>query len=1008
MAAITITHTHEDGTKLTGSTRNDGVYEIVKNCGFTWRPNAGIHIRPSRDKDAKRHIIDRAADALREAGHEVTVNIDNTPRPTAVVEAERAERAGERVDRLAARATKAAAEGDAREEASRKIRDGRPFGQPDLVDHHSYAKTSGETRRANAHTEAAFDNWRKARYLDGRAAGAAANQALRENPRTTMNRIDTLTAEKAKLVRERDGHTREHRNGSGRVVSRDVFPPAGGAYRDRLVEKIAHLDEQLDYWRGHLAEMAESGAFVPWSPTDFKVGDRVRRDGFSQWHPVTRVNPKSVSVRDERGYPGTIKWADVSGRRRGDEQLDAPNGEPWPVELANRLYAWAILERELHRNDYDTDAVFKRVRIRQAQRIVLGLALDASDAEVEVCMEAITDQATDRQVRASFFDTYTWLGKDGVKAADVQAQFQPIQLDVAWRMPDREPERRIAAKTLFGRNRDDIIAVQPGDLIVGFYDRGIAFSPGADTEQIVKSFCGPVTAVSEINDRREAGEWVTITLSSGQEATVQTHRWYAVHPAGTWEQTTEPEPVTVVDKRSGVIPDGVRHYLSNGWFIDGQDRTTARPVREHRYSVWEPGAHESGCAELRGTDGSLERLLARVNEMRRPGGAPAAEPEPEPAAVKPDIKVRPWVTAHLTDEQREELAKPIEGTDEVAREAMEAAAGAVDEAEARLREAVESCDNDRLAEAKQARWDAVVALRATTVEHMKVDLPLVVPSINSGIKHVFVPNLDGTKDADDQPVYCIAPCHGHVSMPFHLPAATAAEPAPGTEQRPVLLRRGGTQLTVRSGPVGVASADAGRSLEAGDRILGIYDVDTMLISARVMPDFTGVVATVEGGGSLDATVAVTLETGERKDFGTGDWFLVEPHPDPAAELVWRAGPTGWFTCTGCKGRKLDPSGGSAQTVDGSQTLCRDCDRERIAQAWDAKPAGQYGVAINGELAGVVEHQPAEPHPFTVVGADRTHCGADGCGRLESSPVHEGAEPDPWGPVLAQIETAAAN
>lgn len=40
-----------------------------------------------------------------------------------------------------------------------------------------------------------------------------------------------------------------------------------------------------------------------------------------------------------------------------------------------------------------------------------------------------------------------------------------------------------------------------------------------------------------------------------------------------------------------------------------------------------------------------------------------------------------------------------------------------------------------------------------------------VPPINSGIPHRFVGKPEGFEGG---PMFCIAPCHGHVSMPFHV------------------------------------------------------------------------------------------------------------------------------------------------------------------------------------------------------------------------------------------------
>src|SRR5690625_2853148 len=110
---ITIRHTHADGTVLSGSTPGDGVWEIVREHGFRYARSVGIYIRGSRDRDANRVLIDAAAQALRAAGYEVDVVVDDTWRPAADREADRQARAGQRVQRLTGRAQKAAARGEA-------------------------------------------------------------------------------------------------------------------------------------------------------------------------------------------------------------------------------------------------------------------------------------------------------------------------------------------------------------------------------------------------------------------------------------------------------------------------------------------------------------------------------------------------------------------------------------------------------------------------------------------------------------------------------------------------------------------------------------------------------------------------------------------------------------------------------------------------------------------------------------------------------------------------------
>lgn len=57
---------------------------------------------------------------------------------------------------------------------------------------------------------------------------------------------------------------------------------------------------------------------------------------------------------------------------------------------------------------------------------------------------------------------------------------------------------------------------------------------GFGGRRLIRNFCGPIAAVSDVNHRREAGDWVTITLVDGTTRDFQTHQWLAVWPAGAW------------------------------------------------------------------------------------------------------------------------------------------------------------------------------------------------------------------------------------------------------------------------------------------------------------------------------------------------------------------------------------------------------------------------------------------------------------------------------------------
>ena len=74
MSALTITHTHADGTLIDGTARRADTAQI-----------------------------DRTAAALRADGFDVDITIDDTYRTTAEVEADKIDRQGARVDALAAK-----------------------------------------------------------------------------------------------------------------------------------------------------------------------------------------------------------------------------------------------------------------------------------------------------------------------------------------------------------------------------------------------------------------------------------------------------------------------------------------------------------------------------------------------------------------------------------------------------------------------------------------------------------------------------------------------------------------------------------------------------------------------------------------------------------------------------------------------------------------------------------------------------------------------------------------
>ncbi|RSM47776.1 hypothetical protein DMB66_47470 [Actinoplanes sp. ATCC 53533] len=96
----------------------------MRQHGFRNSREVGLHIRGSRHRDAQTWRIEAAAKALRAAGFEVTVDIDDQWRPTADREAVYADR----VDGHDEHASNAAGRRDARQAAAHQTLDGIPAG----------------------------------------------------------------------------------------------------------------------------------------------------------------------------------------------------------------------------------------------------------------------------------------------------------------------------------------------------------------------------------------------------------------------------------------------------------------------------------------------------------------------------------------------------------------------------------------------------------------------------------------------------------------------------------------------------------------------------------------------------------------------------------------------------------------------------------------------------------------------------------------------------------------
>ena len=311
---ITITHSFAEGTLVHGTTRGDGSYEILRGLGWRWfRSLNTCGIQQSRDRLAKNCMINAAVTALRAAGLDVTEpEIDNDPRPMEEREADRAARMDERADRLEHLALRRAAESDAAETEAAQL-GAAMQGEPIKVGHHSERRHRRDLDRAHALDEKSWRAAREAQHAATGARSAAAHMRHREDPYRTARRLETLNADRRKVQREMDGYTRNFRNGRGEIYTSEVREPATGAWRGRLLERVADLDEQIRYWSAHLEQAKADGTYRPVMVADIRPGDAIRHGG--GWDRVAKVNKTTITVVTAPGWDNKVKISDIIEHR---------------------------------------------------------------------------------------------------------------------------------------------------------------------------------------------------------------------------------------------------------------------------------------------------------------------------------------------------------------------------------------------------------------------------------------------------------------------------------------------------------------------------------------------------------------------------------------------------------------------------------------------------------------------------------------------------------------------
>jgi hypothetical protein len=313
MTTLCITHTHESGTLLSGSVRGDGTAQILRQAGsWRWSRNVGWYISRSRDRNANPVLIERTRAALVAAGFTVNVDVDDTFRSAAQVEADKARRAEDRADALAnkaqRKATDAAQAYAAHERACEHL---PPGGEPIHVGHHSERRHRNAIDKAWSSLGKAVNAGEEAERVEARADAAAKANARRHNPVTVKNRIDKLQAEQRADQRAIDGYRR--------VVARsathewaDESPPARGHYRDRVLARMAQRADQIVYWLDVYAQQQADGIATSYSRDTIGKGDSIKYRG--HWYEVVRVNAKSVSVhlQPEWSWTHTVGYHEIT------------------------------------------------------------------------------------------------------------------------------------------------------------------------------------------------------------------------------------------------------------------------------------------------------------------------------------------------------------------------------------------------------------------------------------------------------------------------------------------------------------------------------------------------------------------------------------------------------------------------------------------------------------------------------------------------------------------------
>lgn len=298
---LRIEHTETEGTLLHGTSRGDGAGQVVKALGWRWGRSIDAWYLPrSRDAAPRRPLIELTAARLREAGHQVRVQVDTTLADRAGREERIAQRAQDRIDRLEARADRQEARAGQEYAAYRQIAEHIPLGQPVLLGHHSQARAERDIDRMGARMDGAVQHQERADQARSAATSARDHQRHRHDPVTVANRVERLAADVRRLERTLAG-----------LDAHDV--PAEDAHRQRVEDQLAIDRADLEHWRGVRAYQVARGQATDYGRDSVAPGDLVKIRG--HWHTVARANHKTVAVDTGHSWTDKAPWHEVQDHR---------------------------------------------------------------------------------------------------------------------------------------------------------------------------------------------------------------------------------------------------------------------------------------------------------------------------------------------------------------------------------------------------------------------------------------------------------------------------------------------------------------------------------------------------------------------------------------------------------------------------------------------------------------------------------------------------------------------